>query len=671
MPAPILARTFPAFLGDHQAQGPLVLSDLMSPGGSRNLWVDKRGQIRPIEGTTTLGSTPTTNTGNSFAAFRWFFPYKKNVGGTVTREVIGVLDDFVNEWEIWYSTNSGVGFTFVSDRGATPVGQSPDGVQFGDTLYITVPKTEVPRAYTGAGAIAAAGGTQLAAPSVAAAATGVLSGNFQWKIVPVIASTGREKLASVASAVTQLTSQQADVTWVADADTNVGGYNAYRTTGVGKIFYLDAYINGRTTVTYRDNVDDLSLIRQQFLDAHGDAPPSGVYFCEQHKGRIWWGRTDADPRKWWWSDPGLADSVWQDRNFIDCSNAGDISPMGDVSTGATGDFENTLVIWLERSVWTVSGDGQTTGAVIDWNLRRTNAQIGTTSHRAVLRVPAGAKYVTEDGSLATTDRVTLAYFTPSNDIRLFDGENDTIISHPKKKSLENVLYTQRHLVFAYHDTKRNFMVWAVPNSLNQDTFPSLFIAWDYRQGLWYEWTDATPGQTLTGTSIFYAIELDTASAAQTLLASAALSGGLNVTKQITLFSGDTTLNGSIVAEWDTKALYFAGQDESGRVSTGVDMVRVKRYRYLDFLFDTAEAFALDISVLPPDATDTASPQFSVSITSAAWVRASLQDSNGDFFHNRGVRFRIKSTLNTGPWILFGMAAGYQVLDGQFHQALTY
>lgn len=655
MPIPILIQPFTAFLGDSQAESTFQLADTFSPGGSKNLWVDRRGQIRPIDGFSKLTSTPlVTSGGGSAATIRSMFPYKKTEGGTITRQLLAVLDDGVDEWEILKSLDNGVTWSFVSDRGATPVGQYPDWVQFGDLLYITVPKTEIPRVWDGT-SLAAAGGTQLAAPVIVdAAVAGVLSGTFQWRIIPVL-DDGTEKIGSEASDSTNLTLTQADVTWVADPDVTVVGYNAYRTTGVGKIFYLSTFIDGRTTVTYRDNVDDLTLIQHNFLDVHGDPPPLGVYYCVQHRGRVWWIRTDADPRIAYWSDPSLADSVFQDRNFVDCSNAGDDSSMGDVSTGGTGEYQGLIVIWLEKSVWVVSGDGQIVGAIINFNLRRTDAQIGSVSHRAVARIPAGAKTLMNNGDFSSTSAVTLAYFTPLADIRLFDGNSDTIISYPKTTTLARLTYAARAKVHMAHDIQRSIVTWYLP--VDGDTECSLAVAWDYRQGLWYEWPTSPFASVITN---------DTSVMAQTILASQAnVSVGGYVYQT---WSGNSFDGVGIDAQWMTKPLYMSGPSFQGSStnSSSPDMTRIKRHRFFDLVFSKlASPPTITIDVLGPDAADDDPALFSVQVVGSSRVRAALQDAMGRFHHDSGLRLRIRNQAATGPWTLQGAALGYQVMPSSF------
>lgn len=660
MPIPILIQTFTAFLGDSQAESTFSLADTFSPGGSKNLWVDRRGQIRPIDGYQKLTITPVvTNVGGSTATFRSLFPFKKTEGGSVTRQLLGVLDDNVNEWEIWKSLDNGATWTFISDRGATPIGQYPDWVQFGDLLYITVPKTEIPRVWNGT-VLSAAGGVQLPAPTIVdAAVTGNLSGSFQWRVIPV-KTDGTEKIGSVTSDATNLTLTQADVTWTADADVDVVGYNAYRTTGVGKIFYLSTYVDGRLTVTFRDNVSDLSLIQHNFLDVHGDAPPTGVYYAVQHRGRVWWIRTDDFPRTAFWSDPSLADSVWQDRNFVDCSNAGDDTSMGDVSTGGTGEFQGLLVIWLEKSVWVVSGDGQIVGAIINFNLRRTDAQTGTVSHRTVARIPAGAKTLGNDGNFSTTTAVALAYLTPLGDIRLFDGNNDTVISHPKAATLARMTYASRAKSHMVHDTQRSHVTWYIP--IDGGTECSMGVTWDYKNGLWYEWPTAPFSSVIL---------TDTASAAQIIIGSQAVLATGGYVYQ--LWSGNTFDGTAIMGQWMTKPLYMSGPSFQGsaQMSLAPDMSRVKRHRFYELIFSKiTTAPIVSVDVMAPDALDTDFALFTVPVVGSSIQRAVLADGKGRFHHDIGLRLRIKASSTQGPWTLQGSALGYQILPGTFYLPRT-
>jgi hypothetical protein len=142
------------------------------------------------------------------------------------------------------------------------------------------------------------------------------------------------------------------LSWSQDSNVSVDGYEIYRTSGTGSTFYYVATLVGRATVAYTDNISDQTILENRVMEEHGDAPPV-AYWCEPHKQRMWWLRTDTYPTRAYWSDPGLADSVYAE-NFLDFS---DSETVGDVITGALGNYEGLLVVFTEKAVWTVSGTG--------------------------------------------------------------------------------------------------------------------------------------------------------------------------------------------------------------------------------------------------------------------------------------------------------------------------
>ena len=114
-----LSHLISALLGDAQGQSPFLLAHAYSSGGSINLYINKFGQIRPIDGYTRQNSTAyTTDTGGSAALVRGLYQYRRIAAGTITRQLLFILDDAVNEWELHYSTDLGVTRTFITDFGA-------------------------------------------------------------------------------------------------------------------------------------------------------------------------------------------------------------------------------------------------------------------------------------------------------------------------------------------------------------------------------------------------------------------------------------------------------------------------------------------------------------------------------------------------------------------------
>lgn len=658
----IPTQTLPisAFLGDAQSQSPFALSETYSSSGSLNLYIDKLGQILTLDGWLRQKATAlTTDTGGSAAMMRALFMFRKIAAGATTRHLMVWLDDQVNECELWYSTDLGVTFTFITDFGAGSINTIPDWAVFGDQLYMAN-GVITPRYWDGT-TLVNVGATQLGAPTLADAGAGQLNGSVKYRLIPMLANKVR-KPGSVASAALQVQNRRVTVSWTADADGSVVGYELYRTTGSGLDFYLVTYIDGRTTATYvGDTLPDSDLITRPALSvvaAHGDPPPS-TYYCVPHKGRVWWGRTDTFPRRWYWSDPGDADSVYTDRNYTDLTDA---ASLGDISTGGTGEFEGMIILWCEKSVWTVSGTGTIIGGDIDWRRRRTNAKTGTVNARAVVRVPTGAVYTDQDGTQKATSRNMLGFLSPQKDIRLFDGSNDVIISFPKTVTLKRLNTTHQRKAYAYDDQTHGMYVWVFP--ADSDTEPSLSVAWNYWYGTWHEWTGTSFGHvTPSGEST---------TANDVILAGEALTAtGAFVYK---LWNGNTRDGASITATLMTKPIYPPVILSGGRQTlvgmSNPDMTHEKRIESLFLMFiKDASPTTITVGILPHDAADSDTPTISRTISGSSRVKVPARmlgtDGNpGKYFHGVGFRLKLTSTGTSGPWTLQAIHTVYQPLEGE-------
>jgi hypothetical protein len=573
-----------------------------------------------------------------------------------------VLDDATNEWEIWSSTDQGATGSFLYDAGSGSVGQVPDAAQFGDNLYICNGKVQ-PRVYNGT-AISATGLTQ--SPTITAvesATSGNLVGNYKYKLVSTIAGVRQNGSASSTSVL--LTNKQMTLSWTADANVSVDGYEIYRTSGTGTTFYYLTSIDGRATVAYTDNISDQTIFENRVLQEHGDAPPV-AYFCEPHKQRMWWLRTDTYPTRGYWSDVGAPESVYSD-NFLDFS---DSETVGDQITGALGNYEGLLVIFTEKALWTVSGTGDVIGDITDWTKVRTNAQTGSVSHRSAVRIPAGSKFTDQKGQEQTTSKSAIAYFTPLGDIRIFDGDNDLIVSHPVRNTIAAFNYAQRSKIWAMIDSANDQAIWCFPSGSAGE--PNVMVVWNYRYGVWYPWSTMPFG---------HGVELDSSSDAATLLV-----GESDITKggYIYAFQSGNSFDGSnIDARWMTKTLY--GVNEQGAPA----LSNTKRWRWLDLLFRIDQNTSVTVGWFPGTATDTADPLASVTaspsadalysadgsaiITSSgssvliavasAQVKNLLKTSSVDYLHDEGIRLRISSNDTNGQWALEAMELAYQILPG--------
>lgn len=664
-------QLFDAFLGEQEGIHSIILPDIFSSGGSKNLFIDKYGRAKKISGYSKQNAAAvTTNGGVSATLCRALFPYKATSGGTTTRQLLSMFDDGVDELELWYSTDDGATWTFVFDFGATATGQVPDFAQFGDVCYITTGKV-APKKWSSS-VLSAAGRTQSPTiTSTLSSSAGNLSGVYKYKLLSMI--SGTRQAGSAASTSLSVQDKQVSLSWTADANVLVTGYEIYRTSGTGDVYYFIDYVDGRATVSFTDNNSDLTILENRIMEEHGDPPPT-CYFVEPHKQRMWWGRTDTNPTRVYWSDAGLAEDVLSD-NFLDFS---DSETQGDVVTGMIGNQDGKLVVFTERAVWTVSGTGQVIGNIVDWTRSRSNAQTGCVSHRTAVRVPAGAKYSDAKGKidfLSPTgygSKAGLAYMTPLGDIRFWDGENDIIVSHPKKTTLAGINYAQRAKSFAVADHARDEITWVFATGSSGE--PDTAIVWNYRWGIWYtrEW------------AFSHIVESENASTASMLLAgSRSTSTGGFVYK---LWSGNDFAGANINAVWMTKVLFgVEGQDAQGQPA----MTQKKRWRFADFLFETENTTTLTVEWLSGGSPDNGASLGSVTIApSSATVidadgdtlltaggdslivaslsttaMAELKDSRGKYLHDEGLRLRVSDSSANGSWSLEAMNLGYQILPG--------
>jgi len=658
MPIPVTTQLFDAFLGSQEGIHSVALPDIFSSGGSKNLYIDKYARAKKI-----LGYSKQNSTGIDIGdptAMTALIPFRMT-GASITRQLLAYVDDGTNT-ELYSSTDNGATWT---DRNAGISGVSgiiPDYSQFGNTLYMSF--GGYPSIKWDGSSLSAVGRTQSPTPSASAGSTGLLNGTYKYKLV-MIDSDGVRQAGSAPSTVLTVTDKQASITWTATGDTSIVGYELYRTSGTGTVFYFVDYINGRTTAAYTDNNSDLSILENRVMAEHGDAPPN-TYYCEPHKQRMWWGKTDTYPTRAYWSDPGLPEDVWGD-NYLDFS---DSETIGDQIVGMVGNVEGKLVVLCERAIWTVSGTGQVIGNIVDWTRIRTNAQTGCVTHRAATKVPAGAKYTDQKGGEQLTNVVTLAYLTPMNDIRVFDGDNDVIISNPIKNTLSEFNFDARDKAFCVTDTPRREITWVFPSGSSGE--PSTAVVWNYGWGVWYtrEW------------AFSHAVELETSTDASVLLAgsNANASGAFCYL----LWNGNDFDGSNIEAKWMTKTLY--GVNEQGQPAVS----NTKRWRWVDFLFETEQTATLTVEWLTGNAPDNGSSEGSITLTPDAAsiltsdgdtvvsadgddvvvsqqstnLRTPLKDSSGNYLHDEGIRLRIGDNASNGSWSLEAMTLAYQILPGQ-------
>lgn len=671
MPIPIRTQVITSFLGAHEGMHSTSIPDVFSSADSQNVWMDEYARVRKIDGYEARNATAvTTDTGGSATLLSGLWGYRGTSGGSITRTLVGVFDDGSNEWEIHTSTNQGTTWTFRSDVGSSAAGNIPDFAQFLDDLFIANGAAATPRVWNGS-SVSTAGGTQSPTPTISVGAAGNLNGSYEAKLVSIEVNGSRHP-GSVASADVLLNNEVASLSWTADSDTDVVGYEVYITTGTGKEFYFTQIVDGRTTTSATVDLINEEILAGRPLEEHGDAPPS-CHLIEPHLQRMWYGRTSTDPRRAYYSDPGDPDSTWQDNNFL---NFDDDRSMGDFLTALVGGYRGMLLAFMERSVWTVSGTGELVSGVADWNVRRSAASAGSVSHMSVVRVPAGARYVDQTGQMVELSSGAVAYFTPLGDIRIFDTDNDTVISGPVSDTLDTLNYAHREKTFALHDPSRFHITWFFASDSN--AYPSEAITWNYRFGIMYN--SPTPSSFASGVCI----ETATTGNICLLGEGQTSNGGLCYE----LWSGRSFNGSNILAEWWSKPLFGAVSSEGGTVRP---IWLAKRFRWVDLVLDSAGANIISVSWFEGFATSssTATATGSATVSSSAGVlntadgsdivtadggavvvsgvsanaRVWMVDSGGNYMISEAMRMRVFDDSTNPAWTLEGMTLAFQPLPG--------
>lgn len=651
-----------AFLGDHEGVGSLSLPAALGTG-TRNVTVNKVGNLTTILGYTAQFSPGFTGVSGLFGITSLHRYVQQRGDGTVVRQLLAIFDDHVASWVVALSVDDGVNWALILDHGVASVGSLAVWTQIGNVLILTN-GVIAPMKWDGS-TYALVGDVQAGPPFVVDATAGELDGSYQYRIRAVRAN-GAKLTASVASDVVQATKRALQVTWFPDPDVTVTGYEVYRTTGTGKVFFFEQFVAGRTVPNLAiSSLTDTALVRNVALDQHGDAPYIATRAAGVHKGRVWYVGRAAQPRTVWIADAGFPESVYKDVNAIDFTD----NNWEDQALGVTGDYKRMAIVWEEWSVWTVSGTGQVSGLVVDFNRTRSNAEVGTVSMSCVVEAPQGARYFAPDGSMQQTGEATLAYLSPLRDLRVFDGSDATIISSSKQDFLARMAYSQRRLAHAVHDRQRGEITWMF--AADDALVPNAALTWHYRSGAMVErdWP------------FLSVVAVETEGEGTFLLA------GNNDGVVYRLWNGHTFAGAPIAWQVTTKALYGTGSrnDRSG-LTTEVLLSYQKRWRFADILLAMTDAEPVTASWLEaeddrvigahvlavgtiPVTTSDGLPILTadgVPLVAPDWPnipRVLFHDLRGRYTHRRGIRLRLSGSVSTGVATVMGANVAYQLLTG--------
>ena len=231
-----------------------------------------------------------------------------------------------------------------------------------------------------------------AAPTVATGSSGILYGEYDYKVTFYSSSWGQESPASAASTVVDVKNEQAALTNIpltpGGGDTRVTGRRIYRrrVSASESLWHLVHEIDDITTGSWDDNVRDVdvdpltiapltyssSLPNHKFL-----AYQSGVLFAAGATG-------EGEQTQLYYSRPDMPYSMTQ---YLSVGSGHDT----DAITGLAA-FQGVLVIFKYNSIWILTGNSSDT-----FSLSKVVPGIGCRSHHSIVDAGEALYFLGEDG----------------------------------------------------------------------------------------------------------------------------------------------------------------------------------------------------------------------------------------------------------------------------------
>lgn len=231
-------------------------------------------------------------------------------------------------------------------------------------------------------------------PSLSATGTGVLTGEYRYKVTFLIMSGStvltESPFSSVAGPVTTA-SQQVSLTSIPTSGTSgVNARRIYRTTNGGTDYFLLTTISDNSTTSYTDNTSDYDLALLPTADDLGNPPGSDATdrfrLLVSWKDRLW-GSPAVNPDRVYYSENRKL-WAWSATNFLT------VKPVGEDQIGVTAFMvrRDDLLVGKKRALWMIRGTPPDT--IQDIQIYEGP---GPVSQEAAIVIQNVAYYLGEDG----------------------------------------------------------------------------------------------------------------------------------------------------------------------------------------------------------------------------------------------------------------------------------
>lgn len=242
-----------------------------------------------------------------------------------------------------------------------------------------------------------------AAPTAAAGAAGVLTGDYQWKYTHAIMEGDvviSESDFSPASTAVTLSADQGSLTGIAvSVDPGVNARRIYRTSSSGSTFFLVTTVYDNTSTTYTDNATDESLdlfpAEESIGPAYGTTEGTRFKLIATWKDRLW-AVPDLYPDRVHFSGNRIQYGWNEDYYFVAGADGEDF-----VGVTALAARKNELFIGKRRSLHKISGD-----SVEDFGIINIPSTIGVWATESVKVIRDAVYFLAEDGVYRWDGRLT-------------------------------------------------------------------------------------------------------------------------------------------------------------------------------------------------------------------------------------------------------------------------
>lgn len=608
----------------------ILLPDVFSPSGSKNVYHDDRARLAGLPGLEKI------NAGNEIGssdAGEAVFDFTYESGGSIVRRLLAIFGSDLHYTEIPSPGAGADAPTSVGQVAANTDDPYPSIDSIYDTAYIASGGSNQIRTYDGS-SLANAGGSQPTTGSLAdGGSAGEHKGVYRLRYRYILADG---TLGTPSAASDPLILEERDITaTVTNGPGGTLGKMLYLTVGDNETYYYYVgVIDDNTTTTLSIDLTDIQIQQGEEIEESGDAPPTGCRGVTAAKGALWVYNKDGDRAKAWRSGRGKPESFSVLHAVDFATRRGDelMYLLSDFERRGETDRSVEVVAFTRHGVVNLFGTAFNPEDSDPYVKAPTKAPTGTLSGRSVVVLPF------------QSDNVA-GYIGSDKKIYVFEGTTAVPVSEPVQATLDDINMEYAHFSWGVRvPPPIDAVVWFFPTG--STTRADTAVVWQPKEqgNVWHVVKDIP---TLGHGCVFQGDDLTLYTIG---CQGVAASGGW----LYELFKeGENQIDGTnMTRRWRSKPLL--GDDG-----------RTKFFDYLDVVAAEAAGVTLTIKVwrgLQDPDTETPFMQYSMSLEDSTVTNVKeiieIADSNAARLVDEEITVEFSTTSNVDPFRLVGFRIGY-------------